>query len=124
MDADQAELLALLRSLKQRMPLPQPSWHGYVPRMRACLADFERALANAERHPHVLDLIARSIEGELEEPFAGAEGTELAAAYERLGALPRPEGRHPFVDEILPALEAMEAALVAVSLHPPARESF
>lgn len=39
---------------------------------------------------------------------------EPAAAVARLAALPAPEGRHPFVADIFPALEGMHAALAAV----------
>jgi hypothetical protein len=36
-------------------------------------------------------------------------------SWERLGKLPTPDGRHPFLDEILPALEATRLLLLALS---------
>jgi hypothetical protein len=49
---------------------------------------------------------------------------ELAAAAARLEALPAPEGRHPFVDDILPARVAMHAGLAAVAASPAAISEF
>ena len=41
---------------------------------------------------------------------------KLTGAWERLQALPLPEGQHPFLDEIVPALDALRLLLVALSL--------
>ena len=41
--------------------------------------------------------------------------TETRAENERLRALPIPEGQHPFLDEILPVLEAAELLLCALA---------
>jgi len=49
---------------------------------------------------------------------------ELAAATARLEALPVPEGRHPFVEDIAPALEGMQAALAALAASPTTASKF
>lgn len=104
------ELYEAVAALAAAFPVPHPSWHGYVPQMRACVADLERALEVSERAPEVLALALRAVEGELEHDFdAHHAGPGLAAAYRRLGALPVPAGEHPFLDEIVPTLEAVEA---------------
>lgn len=119
------ELHEAVGALADAFPLPQPSWHGYVPEMRACLADLRRALAAAELAPPALELAARAVDGELDAVFDdGRAGPVLLAAYRRLGRLPLPAGEHPYLDEIVPTLEAMEALLVAVSLVPDAASSF
>jgi hypothetical protein len=118
-------LLDEIHGLAAAFPVPHPSWHGYVPEMRACLGDLARVLEVAAGVPEVIDLVERALDGELEEGFdAQAAPAALAAAYQRLGRLPIPAGRHPYLDEIVPALEALEALLVAVSLVPAARDAF
>jgi hypothetical protein len=117
-------LLEEIGALAARFPVPQPSWHGYVSEMRACLADLAVALEVAEASPEAVALLERALDGELARPFdAGATG-RLVEAYERLGRLPIPAGEHPYLDEIVPTLEAMEALLVCVSLVPAAARSF
>jgi hypothetical protein len=72
----------------------------------------------------VLDLIDRALDGDLDAAFASDTNAELAAGYERFRTLPIPAGEHPFLDEILPTLEAVEAALVCLSLDPDAARTF
>jgi len=125
MDGRTRELYEAVAALAGAFPVPHPSWHGYVPEMRACLADLERALEVSEQAPETLALALRAVEGELEHGFdARHAGPGLAAAYRRLGTLPVPAGEHPFLDEIVPTLEAVEALLVAVSLVPTAAAAF
>lgn len=119
------ELYELVGTLAAAFPVPDPSWHRHVPEMRVCLVDLRRALAVAERLPAVLELATEAVEGELAEGFdADHAGAELRAAHARLGLLPAPAGEHPYLDEILPTLEAMAAMLVAVSLVPEAVDAF
>lgn len=119
------QLLEEIRDLAAAFPVPQPSWHGYVAEMRACRADLVRAVEVAGEVPKVLDLVRRALDGELEEVFdARAASPALAAAYQRLGRLPIPAGEHPYLDEIVPTLEALEALLVGVSLVPSAADAF
>lgn len=111
----QAELLAELRTLAGRLPLPQPSWHPHVALIAACRSDLEAALDEAARDESALDLLAELIDGVPAPSFDADASPELTAAWERLQALPLPDGQHPFLDEILPALEALRLVLVALS---------
>jgi hypothetical protein len=112
---ESAELLHELRVLCARLPVPQPTWHPYVPMILSCREDFEYALALAAEHPKVI-LRAAALAEETSKPTLDPGASpELAAAYERLHALPDPDGQHPFLDEIVPALEAMRVLLVALS---------
>jgi hypothetical protein len=118
-------LYEAVEALVAAFPVPHPSWHAYVPEMRACLGDLRRALEVCGQSPEVLGLALCAVEGELEQGFdVRRAGGRLAAAYGRLGALPVPAGEHPFLDEIVPTLEATEALLVAVSLVPEAAAAF
>ena len=109
------ELLADLRCLCGRLPVPQPTWHRYVAQITGCRADFERALDLAAEHPETLGLVATLIDGSAEPSFDPAASAELTAAWQRLEALPMPSGQHPYLDDILPALEAHGLLLVALS---------
>jgi len=111
---ESAELLHELRVLCARLPVPQPTWHPYVPMILSCREDFEYALALAAERPEVILRAAALVEETSEPTLDPGASPELAAAYERLHALPDPDGQHPFLDEILPALEAMRVLLVAL----------
>jgi hypothetical protein len=108
-------LLHELRVLCARLPVPQPTWHPYVPMILRCREDFEYALALAAERPEVIVRAAELVHDEKEPTLDPGAPPELAAAYERLRALPEPDGQHPFLDEIVPALEAMRILLVALS---------
>lgn len=110
-----SELLAELRRLCARLPVPQPSWHPYVAQIAACRDDFEQALALVADAPQTLELSAALVDGETELGFDEAASPELTAAWRRLEALPLPSGHHPYLAEILPALEAHRLLLVALS---------
>ena len=121
--AGPSELLAELRGLCTRLPVPQPSWHPYVSQMAACRGDFEQALAHAAEHPATLELLAALIEGETEATFDRGASPTLTTAWERLEGLPTPNGQHPYLDQILPALEALRVLLVALSRTTTARRT-
>jgi hypothetical protein len=112
---ESARLLHELRVLCARLPVPQPTWHPYVPLIRACREDFEYALALAAERPEVIERAAALVEEESEPRLDPGASPELTAAYERLRALPGPDGQHPFLDEILPTLAALRILLVALS---------
>ena len=97
-----------LLELAQRMPVPEGMWHPHAALIREVkdefLADLERlrALPDAEERLTTL----------LDVDLVPLPGSALAG-------LPLPEGQHPFLDEILPALEAArlaQAALAAASV--------
>lgn len=119
------DLREAVTALAATFPVPSPSWHRYVPEMRACLADLRAALAACDGGPEALDLAASAVEGALDSAFdAEHAGPALRDAYRRLGLLPVPAGEHPYLDEIVPTLEALEALLVAISHVPAARAAF
>ncbi len=109
------ELLAELRDLCARLPVPEASWHPYVSQISACRSDFERALIRAEEQPAALERLAVLLEGDAEPAFDAAASSDLTGAWRRLEALPGPSGQHPYLDEILPALDALRLLLVALS---------
>lgn len=109
------ELLAELRRLCARLPIPQPGWHPYVSHIVACRDDFERALVLAADSPHALELVSTLVDGASEPGFEPAASPALTAAWQRLETLPIPDGQHPYLDDILPALEALRLLLVALS---------
>ncbi len=109
------ELLTELRVLCARLPVPQPSWHPYVPELAACRGDFERALERAAEQPSVLERVAALLDGDAAPVLDTGASPDLTAAWRRLEALPRPGGQHPYLGEILPALDALRLLLVALS---------
>lgn len=113
--AGTGELLAELHRLCERLPVPQPGWHPYVDQIASCRADFEHALALAADQPAALELVAAFLDGGTEPTFEADSPPELIAAWRRLEALPLPSGQHPYLDEILPALEAHRLLLIALS---------
>lgn len=124
MTAGQQELLDALTELCGRLPVPGSSWHAHAALIAGTRTDFERALDACAQHPGVLDSIGLAVDGGLDATFAPDTDAELTAGYERFRTLPIPAGEHPFLDEILPTLEAIEATLVCLSLDPDAARSF
>lgn len=112
--AESAELLAELRALAARMPMPQPAWHPHVAHIRACHSDLLEAVEAAARDPVVLD-IARALLDDPQAQLDSDASEDIAAAWARLETLPLPEGQHPYLDEILPAVEALRVLLVALT---------
>ena len=109
-----AELLAELRALAARMPMPQPAWHPQVAHISACRADLLEAIEAAAGDPAILD-IAAALFNDPEAQLDRHASEEVAAAWARLEALRLPEGQHPYLDEILPAVEALRVLLIALS---------
>ena len=113
--SEAGELLRELRRLCDQLPVPQPSWHSYVAQIADCRTDFAHSLDLAARHPAVLELVAALIDGSVELGFDVNAPHELTAVWRRLEALPLPSGQHPYLDEILPALEGHRLLLLALS---------
>ena len=113
--ADPSELLRELRSLCARLPLPQPGWHPYVALIVACREDFERTIDLAAESRDTLRLFEALAGGAPEPGFEPDASPALSAAWKRLEGLPIPAGQHPYLDEILPALEALRLLLIALS---------
>jgi hypothetical protein len=113
--ASRVDVLLELRRLCERLPVPQAGWHRYVVLIAGCRQDFEHALTLVAHHPAALGLFAALTDGELDLTFDSAGSPELTSAWERLEDLPIPEGQHPYLDDILPALEALRLLLVSLS---------
>lgn len=111
-----------LRRLCDRLPLPDATWHPYAALIAELRADMAGALDVLADRPQLGAALEAAVAGELEFD-AGAEA-ELTAAYERLHRLPMVEGRHPFIDEIVPTLEGADALLVCLSRDPQAAAAF
>lgn len=107
------ELLAELRRLAERFPIPDSSWHAYVSELRQVAADLAAAVTALERLPDAAKELRRRIEGD-ERPVAPG-GPELASAAVRLQALPLPAGEHPFLDEIAVTVEASRRMIAALA---------
>ena len=110
------ELLAEMRRLAERFPLPHPLWHRYVPQMHEVVHDLFTALDALALLPDAQVELMRQVEGGAEYPADDSGGPAVAAARARLRGLPIPQGEHPYVDEILVTLEAAEAALAALAV--------
>lgn len=116
------EEVVVLRQLAAAFPVPDGRWHGFSEEIAACRADLAAAVESIAGDETALAALRRGIDGDTAAPRPGEP--ELAAAVARLEALPAPEGRHPFVDDILPALEAMHVALAALAASPAAASAF
>ncbi len=108
------ELLVELRRLGACLSVPHPSWHPFVSEIAACRDDYEQALALAERQPQVLVRLLALIESEGGPPAAADASPDLVEAWQRFHELPRPSMQHPHLDEILPAVEALQLLLAAL----------
>jgi len=96
----------------------QPTWHPYVGQIRGWLRDYSQLLDRAAGSPHVLNVLAQMFSGEFDCAFEPKADATWTAQWERLQALPRPDGGHAYLDYILPALESHEALLIAFSNAP------
>ena len=83
--------------------------------MDAAVADLLVALDAIGTLPAAQAELARQIDGDADYPPDAAGGLTLMAARLRLRELPLPQGEHPFLDEIVDALDAAEAALPALA---------
>lgn len=101
----------------------QPTWHPYVGQIRGWLRDFGQMLDRAAASPAVVDVLAQMFSGERELAFQSDLDPDLAAQWDRLRNLPRPDGGHAYLDYILPALDSHEMLLVACSNVPSEGES-
>jgi hypothetical protein len=97
-----------VRELARRCPKPAGAWHAFKATILGRFDDLELALE-------------ATIGGDV---AAGLRGPALAGATERLSSIVIPVGRHPFLDEVVPTLEAMHAALAAVAAMPDAAAEF
>ena len=107
--ACELETIEVLRELLNGCPFPS-QWHPGAHRIAACFDDFRCAV--------------EALETAGEEEDADDGGAAVRAARARLERLERPEGQHPYLDTILPTLEAMELALDLLEQDPEAAAAF
>ena len=118
-EGDGYEILAEMYRLFDGIQISlQPTWHPYVGQIRGWLRDYSQLLDHAARSPRVLDVLAQMFSGERDCMFEPQAGGEWTAQWERLQALPRPDGGHAYLDYIIPALESHEMLLIAFSNAP------
>ena len=113
-EIDATELVAQVRQIARDFPLPHPRWHRFVPLMHEVVDDLVAALDAIAASPAAQAAFLTRIEAEAVNGV-DAPGPALAAAQARLRALPVPDGEHPYLDEIVVALEAAHAALAALA---------
>ena len=115
-------MLDELRALWERAPFPRERWHAWVDVIAQLHADVCVGLDVLDA-----DTEARlALAGLIEEGRTSTDEREdaIAAAIRRLDELPRPDGKHPFLEVFLPALEVAEVVLAAVASAPTARRRF
>jgi hypothetical protein len=119
MSSDEAtELIAEIARLGERLPIPAASWHAYVAELRGMTADLRAAVEAIRLLPGADAELLRRIAEEGDGVDGPGTGPALADARRRLRSVPVPAGEHPFLDEILPTLEAAEAVLAALAAVP------
>ncbi len=84
-------MLAELRELAERMPVPDGAWHPHAALIREIRDELLETLERVDE-----ETLEALLDGPVPVPEPGSA----------LAALPIPEGRHPYLDEILPVLEA------------------
>jgi hypothetical protein len=116
------DLVDELRAIWDRVPIPRETWHPWGESILRLDRDVRAALAIVAEDADALAALAQVLAEEDAAP-AGKEGA-VAEALRRLGELPRPDGKHPYLGDVLPGLEAAEALLTAVSRSPAASSRF
>lgn len=116
-------MLVELRAIWDRAPVPRERWHSWVDAIAHLHEDVTVGLDVLDAEEEARSALAGLIEGG---PVgaAGEHEGEIAVALRRLDELPRPDGRHPYLEDILPALEVAEVVLAAVASSPAARRRF
>lgn len=96
----------------------QPTWHPYVGQIRGWLRDYGQLLDHAAASPAVVNVLAQMFSGEREFSLQSGADADMTAQWERLQALPRPDGGHAYLDYIIPALESHQLLLIACTNAP------
>lgn len=119
------ETLELLAELCAGLPVPDGRWHPHAAAIADVRSDFEHALRIVSGVPDALDDVAELLRAGAElPPLTEPAGAHLQDAWARLGALAVPVGRHPFLDEIVAAVDAAQATLVAIGRNDVAARRF
>ena len=112
-----------LRALWERAPVPRERWHAWVDVIAQLHEDVSVGLDVLDADDEARCALAGLIEDGRAATDVGRDDA-VAAAIRRLDELPRPDGKHPYLEDILPALEVAEVVLAAVASAPAARRRF
>ena len=107
-------LVEELRAIWAGVPIPT-GWHPGAAAIARLDEDVRAAFAVLVEDAALRAALARILEGE-----SSARPVEPGGALARLRELPRPDGKHPYLAEIMPGLEVAEAVLAAVAQRAPA----
>lgn len=107
LEKEEAPPVEELRAIWERVPLPREARHPGA----AAIARLDEEV----RAAFAVLAVDRGARAALARILAGGAPTAAAGALARLRELPRPDGKHPYLAEILPGLEAAEAVLAAVA---------
>lgn len=108
MQAVERTVVEELRALALGLPIPQPAWHPHVEAIRRVRDDLLAALDQIEADVRAVEALERLLEGA---PAPDVSTAEL----DRIEALPVPQGEHPYLDQILPVIEAARLAQLALA---------
>jgi hypothetical protein len=112
MPDDDLLLVEELRAIWDRVPIPHGEWHPGAAAIARLDADVRDAFAVLAEDGDARAGLRRVLEGDV------PATAELGGALARLRELPRPDGKHPYLADVLPGLEAAEAVLAAVQRAP------
>lgn len=122
-DTADIDLVGELRALWERVPAPKDRWHPWSDVLARLRDDVRTGVATLEADEEGRRQLGRILAGESVDAGAGL-ADELGAAIRRLAELPRPDGKHPFLEDVLVGLEAALALLTAAACSPTARARF
>ena len=95
-----------LSQLAERMPIPEGTWHPHAALIREVHDELVADLARLRACPDAEERLTTLLGVPNLPPRPGSA----------LARLPLPEGRHPYLDEILPTLEAARLVQGALAL--------
>jgi hypothetical protein len=113
MPEEELALVEELRAVWAGVPIPT-GWHPGAAAIARLDEDVRAAFAVLAEDAAARAALARILEGE------PGRSVEPRGALARLRELPRPDGKHPYLAEIMPGLEVAEAVLAAVAQRAPA----
>ena len=113
---DGNSLVDELRGVWDRVPMPRDSWHPWAETIAQLDRDVRAALRVLAEDAGARGALVQ-VPAE-EDTAATREQGALGEALRRLRTLPRPDGKHPYLADVLPGLEVAEAVLTALALSP------
>ena len=119
------ELREELDRLLAQLPQPHTSSHPHQIEITDFVADFRAAIDVANVHREVLSTLESIIATDSGVSFGHTDSEDLAAAWERLEHFPIPtDAEHPYLNNIMSAVDGLRLLLVAISRVAQAQLSF